>query len=126
MVGGFNLINRSLTRERKKALARWLPRLKERAEAESRLAGIDWPAAFGGRGATPTEHLIFLEETERAGAPSVGVNFVGLLHAGPTLIAEGSDEQRNRHGDGQGDQEPRRGVEVLRVLYDWRPGTDAR
>ena len=60
-------------------------------------AGINWPKEFGGRGATPTEHLIFLEETERAGAPYVGVNFVGLLHAGPTLVAEGSDEQRARH-----------------------------
>src|SRR3954471_14245069 len=27
-------------------------------------AGINWPAEVGGRGATPTEHLIFLEETE--------------------------------------------------------------
>jgi alkylation response protein AidB-like acyl-CoA dehydrogenase len=60
-------------------------------------AGINWPADYGGRGATPTEHLIFLEETERAGAPYVGVNFVGLLHAGPTLIAEGSDAQRAAH-----------------------------
>ena len=60
-------------------------------------AGIDWPREFGGRGASPTEHLIFLEETERAGAPYVGVNFVGLLHAGPTLIAEATDEQRGRH-----------------------------
>ena len=60
-------------------------------------AGVDWPKEFGGRGASPTEHLIFLEETERAGAPYVGVNFVGLLHAGPTLIAEGNDEQRKRH-----------------------------
>ena len=60
-------------------------------------AGIDWPGEFGGRGASPTEQLIFLEETERAGAPYVGVNFVGLLHAGPTLIAEGTDEQRARH-----------------------------
>jgi alkylation response protein AidB-like acyl-CoA dehydrogenase len=60
-------------------------------------AGIHWPADYGGKGATPTEHLIFLEETERAGAPYVGVNFVGLLHAGPTLIAEGSDEQRAAH-----------------------------
>ncbi|MGH2684702.1 MAG: acyl-CoA dehydrogenase family protein, partial [Actinomycetota bacterium] len=64
---------------------------------EAGYAGIDWPAEFGGRGASPTEQLIFLEETERAGAPYVGVNFVGLLHAGPTLIAEGSDEQRARH-----------------------------
>lgn len=60
-------------------------------------AGINWPREYGGRGSTPTEHLIFLEETERAGAPYVGVNFVGLLHAGPTLIAEASDEQRARH-----------------------------
>ena len=60
-------------------------------------AGIAWPTEYGGRGATPTEQLIFLEESERAGAPYVGVNFVGLLHAGPTLIAEGSDEQRARY-----------------------------
>lgn len=60
-------------------------------------AGINWPREFGGRGATPTEHLIFLEETERAGAPYVGVNFVGLLHAGPTLIAEATDDQRAAH-----------------------------
>ena len=57
-------------------------------------AGVNWPVEFGGRGSTPTEHLIFLEETERAHAPYVGCNFVGLLHAGPTLIAEASAEQR--------------------------------
>ena len=60
-------------------------------------AGINWPKEFGGRGASPTEHLIFLEESERAHAPYVGVNFVGLLHAGPTLIAEASPEQQQRH-----------------------------
>jgi alkylation response protein AidB-like acyl-CoA dehydrogenase len=60
-------------------------------------AGIDWPTDFGGRGATPTEHLIFLEETETAGAPYVGVNFVGLLHAGPTVMTQGNDEQRAQH-----------------------------
>jgi alkylation response protein AidB-like acyl-CoA dehydrogenase len=57
-------------------------------------AGINWPSEFGGRGATPTEHLVFLEETERARAPYVGMNFVGLLHAGPTLIVEASAEQK--------------------------------
>ncbi len=64
---------------------------------EAGYAGIDWPVEFGGRGASPTEHLVFLEETERARAPYVGVNFVGLLHAGPTLIAEASPEQQARH-----------------------------
>jgi alkylation response protein AidB-like acyl-CoA dehydrogenase len=43
------------------------------------------------------EELIFKEELERAHAPYVGVNFVGLLHAGPTLIAEGTPEQRQRY-----------------------------
>ncbi|MFF0548332.1 acyl-CoA dehydrogenase [Streptomyces sp. NPDC004311] len=59
-------------------------------------AGLHWPLDAGGRGATPTQHLIFLEETERAGAPYVGANFVGLLHAGPTIAAEGTAEQRAR------------------------------
>ncbi|MFG2532301.1 acyl-CoA dehydrogenase family protein [Streptomyces sp. NPDC048516] len=59
-------------------------------------AGLHWPRDAGGQGATPTEHLIFLEETERAGAPYVGANFVGLLHAGPTLAVEGSAAQRAR------------------------------
>lgn len=46
--------------------------------------------------ASPTTRLIFLEETERAGAPYVGANFVGLLHAGPTVAAEGTAGQRAR------------------------------
>ena len=35
--------------------------------------------------------------TRRRGAPYVGINFVGTAHAGPTLIAEGTDEQRRFH-----------------------------
>ncbi len=60
-------------------------------------AGINWPSEFGGRGSTPTEHLIFLEETTRMGAPYVGMNFVAQLHAGPTLILEATAEQQARH-----------------------------
>ncbi|HEY4460702.1 MAG TPA: acyl-CoA dehydrogenase family protein [Pseudonocardiaceae bacterium] len=60
-------------------------------------AGIDWPREHGGLGATPTEQLIFLEETAMAGAPYIGVNFVGLLHAGLTLIVEGTQAQRAAH-----------------------------
>lgn len=63
---------------------------------EAGYAGLHWPVDAGGRGATPTQHLIFLEETERAGAPYVGANFVGLLHAGPTIAAEGTAAQRAR------------------------------
>jgi alkylation response protein AidB-like acyl-CoA dehydrogenase len=64
---------------------------------EAGYAGINWPEEYGGRGATLTEQLIYLEETTLARAPYVGVNFVGLMHAGPTLIAEASDDQKREH-----------------------------
>lgn len=60
-------------------------------------AGLHWPAEHGGRGAPVTQQLVYLEEYARARAPYIGVNFVGLMHAGPTLIAEGTPEQRARH-----------------------------
>ncbi|MDA8185606.1 MAG: acyl-CoA dehydrogenase family protein [Actinomycetota bacterium] len=60
-------------------------------------AGVDWPVEGGGRAASPVEQLIFKEELEQAHAPYVGVNFVGLLHAGPTVIAEGTPEQKARY-----------------------------
>ena len=60
-------------------------------------AGVDWPVEGGGRGASPVEQLIFHEEMARARAPYVGVNFVGLLHAGQTIIAEGTPAQRQRY-----------------------------
>ena len=61
------------------------------------LAGLAWPRAFGGRGLPITQQLVYLEEYARAGAPYIGVNFVGLMHAGPTLIAEGTEAQRSFH-----------------------------
>jgi len=60
-------------------------------------AGVNWPKAYGGRDATLTEQLVWYEEIARAQAPYVGVNFVGLLHGGPTLIAEGTPEQKAQH-----------------------------
>jgi alkylation response protein AidB-like acyl-CoA dehydrogenase len=60
-------------------------------------AGLNWPIAWGGRGLPSTQQLVFLEEYADSGAPYVGINFVGNAHAGPTLIAEGTDEQRQFH-----------------------------
>ncbi len=60
-------------------------------------AGINWPKEYGGADLSTTEQLVYYEETARAGAPYVGVNFVGLLHGGPTLIAEGTKAQKERH-----------------------------
>jgi alkylation response protein AidB-like acyl-CoA dehydrogenase len=60
-------------------------------------AGLAWPTAVGGRGLVVSQQIVYYEECARAGAPAAGVNFVGLMHAGPTLIAEGTDEQRAAH-----------------------------
>lgn len=60
-------------------------------------AGLNWPVEFGGRGLLASQQLVFLEEYAASGAPYVGINFVGNAHAGPTLIAEGTDEQRAFH-----------------------------
>ncbi|WP_328399284.1 acyl-CoA dehydrogenase family protein [Streptomyces sp. NBC_00390] len=61
----------------------------QRALYDAGYADVHWDAS-------PTLRLIFLEETETAGAPYVGANFVGLLHAGPTIAAEGTAQQRER------------------------------
>src|SRR5262245_1201533 len=93
----------------------------QRKLRDAGLAGLAWPAAFGGRGLPISQQLVYLEEHARAGAPYVGVNFVGLMHAGPTLIAEGSDVQRPFHlprilrGEGvwcQGFSEPHAGSDL--------------
>ncbi|MFG3252948.1 acyl-CoA dehydrogenase family protein [Streptomyces sp. NPDC048172] len=56
---------------------------------------LTWPRAYGGRGATLTEWLVFEEEYYAAGAPGrVGQNGVNLL--APTLFAHGTEEQLAR------------------------------
>jgi alkylation response protein AidB-like acyl-CoA dehydrogenase len=63
--------------------------------AADRWVGIHWPAAYGGRDATPVEVALFNMEYARARAPQV-VNRVGINLAGPTLLAHGTDEQKDR------------------------------
>jgi alkylation response protein AidB-like acyl-CoA dehydrogenase len=60
-------------------------------------AGIAWPKEYGGRGASLHEQLIWFEEYARAGAPDISTLFVGLNHAGPTLVACGTPEQKAAH-----------------------------
>lgn len=69
----------------------------QRKLGEAGYAGINWPQEYGGRGAPLSEQLVYYEETARAHAPYVGVNFVGLLHGGPTIMVEGTPEQKEEH-----------------------------
>ena len=70
---------------------RWQRRLWEAG-----WCGIAWPAAYGGRGASLIQQIIFQEEMARVGAPQL-INLAGLTMGGPVLIAHGTEEQKRRH-----------------------------
>lgn len=61
-------------------------------------SGISWPKEYGGQGLNPERIVIWYEEYVRARAPTVlDCTFVALNHAGPTLIACGTDAQKSFH-----------------------------
>ncbi|MDX6667983.1 MAG: hypothetical protein QOK04_1363 [Solirubrobacteraceae bacterium] len=63
---------------------------------EAGWAGVSWPQEYGGRGATLVEQAIFNEEVTRAQAPQLA-NVLGLAMGGPTVIAHGTEEQKQRY-----------------------------
>ncbi|MFC5144368.1 acyl-CoA dehydrogenase family protein [Streptomyces aureoversilis] len=67
----------------------------ERTLHADRWSAVAWPAAYGGRGRSFLEWLVFEEEYWAAGAPArVSQNGIGLL--APTLLEHGTQEQRAR------------------------------
>ncbi|ETX07804.1 acyl-CoA dehydrogenase family protein [Candidatus Entotheonella palauensis] len=71
-------------------------RMWQKKMYEAGWAGIHWPKAYGGRGATLIEQAIFSQEMARAQAPNMA-NELGLMIVGPTLIAHGTEEQKTRY-----------------------------
>jgi alkylation response protein AidB-like acyl-CoA dehydrogenase len=67
----------------------------QRALNERGWAGLSWPTEYGGAGSTLGEQAIFFEEVARAGAPQMA-NVLGLAMGGPTVIAHGTEEQKQR------------------------------
>jgi alkylation response protein AidB-like acyl-CoA dehydrogenase len=59
-------------------------------------AGVAWPKEYGGRGATLVESAIFNEEVVRSRTPQMA-NVLGLAMGGPTVIAHGTEEQKQRY-----------------------------
>ena len=59
-------------------------------------AGITWPAAFGGRGGTPAQQVIFNQELAAYDATSGFITAAQAL-VGPTLMQHGSPEQQQRY-----------------------------
>lgn len=69
----------------------------QRRQYEGGWAGISWPCEYGGCGLSLTQQVIWYEECAEAHAPVGGSTFVGLSHAGPTLIVRGTEEQKSFH-----------------------------
>ncbi len=84
---------------------------------------IGWPAEHGGRAASVEQQVIFNEEYARAGGPG-RMGHIGETLAGPTIIAFGSEEQKQRFLPGilrgedlwcQGYSEPNAGSDLANV-----------
>jgi alkylation response protein AidB-like acyl-CoA dehydrogenase len=58
-------------------------------------AGITWPKEYGGRGGTPMDAIIFGQEQARFDVPT-SVFAQGIGMAGPTIMAHGTDAQKER------------------------------
>jgi len=63
--------------------------------AGGRWVGVAWPSEYGGRDASAVEHFIVIEELARARAPEL-VGRIGINLVGPTLLAHGTPEQKQR------------------------------
>jgi len=95
----------------------------ERELARGGWIGLGWPSAYGGRGLSISQQVIFYEEYARAGGPG-RMGHIGEGLIGPTLVAFGSDEQRARFLPGilegrefwcQGYSEPGAGSDLAAV-----------
>ncbi len=61
-------------------------------------AGVAWPSAYGGMGLSGLQQVIWYEELARARAPHhINTMYIGLMHAGPTVIARGTEAQKQFH-----------------------------
>ena len=60
------------------------------------LAAVTWPAEYGGQGLGPLHQVVVNQEIGRAGVPGL-FDVIGVGMLGPTLIAHGTEDQKQRH-----------------------------
>jgi len=80
------------------AITRYLARARECQEAlyDVGFAGISWPTEYGGQGLTNREQVVFNEESQDYDLPLIPYT-IGLGMCGPTVLAVGTDAQKERH-----------------------------
>lgn len=61
--------------------------------ADAGWAAVSWPPAYGGRGATVLEQLVYTEETTRARAP-LPLNVIGMNNIAPAIMQYGTETQK--------------------------------
>ncbi len=95
----------------------------ERKLAEGGWTCVGWPQQYGGRGLSLAQQVIYHEEYARAGGPG-RMGHIGEGLIGPTLIAYGSEDQKQRFLPGicngsvlwcQGYSEPNAGSDLANV-----------
>ncbi len=72
-------------------LRRW-----QRQLYEAGFVGLTWPREYGGQGLTFLEEMILHQEMALAKAPPI-LNILGVGMAGPTIVAYGSEAQKQRY-----------------------------
>jgi len=68
----------------------------QRKMYDAGFVGITWPKEVGGRGLTFMEEMILHQEMALAKAPPL-LNILGVGMAGPTIVAYGTEEQKQRY-----------------------------
>ncbi|MGE0386844.1 MAG: acyl-CoA dehydrogenase family protein [Gammaproteobacteria bacterium] len=70
----------------------------QKVQFDAGWAGIAWPRQYGGRGLSPVQQLIWCEEYAAAHCPLLMDSiWLGLNHAGPTLIVRGTEAHKTFH-----------------------------
>jgi alkylation response protein AidB-like acyl-CoA dehydrogenase len=72
-------------------VAGWQKKIREK-----RWVGFSWPREVGGGGGSIMEQAILKEEMAKRKAPALGSCFMGLTWVGPSIIAYGTDEQKQK------------------------------
>jgi alkylation response protein AidB-like acyl-CoA dehydrogenase len=63
--------------------------------ADDGWAAVAWPTEYGGRGVSLAQEIVYQQERARFDVPDHQFR-IGIMLAGPTLIAHGTDEQKAR------------------------------
>ncbi|MBW2363423.1 MAG: acyl-CoA dehydrogenase family protein [Deltaproteobacteria bacterium] len=67
----------------------------QKQKADAGWACITWPKEYGGRGATPMQAAIWAQEEQCFEVPP-NIFSIGIGMAGPTILAHGTDEQKEK------------------------------